>query len=171
MHIGVLTHNYPRFPGDFSGTFVEALCEELVAQDQQVTVWAPYDPAYSRPLEDDVTLRLYRYAWPERMHTPRLYAFHAIRPRTAVGNLLSKSIFLHQRHRYPHARGQANEARCAPRPLAAAQRLYRRCRQQTARHSAGRLRARFGRAGSGKKCAFPRHGTLHIRPGQPIDCQ
>ena len=24
MHIGVLTHNYPRFPGDFSGAFVEA---------------------------------------------------------------------------------------------------------------------------------------------------
>ncbi len=69
MHIGVLTHNYPRFRGDFSGTFVEALCEELVVQDQQVTVWAPYDPAYSRPLDDDVTLRLYRYAWPERLHT------------------------------------------------------------------------------------------------------
>ena len=48
MHIGVLTHNYPRFPGDFSGTFVEALCEEYVAQEQQVTVWAPYDPAYNR---------------------------------------------------------------------------------------------------------------------------
>ncbi|MEZ4612981.1 MAG: hypothetical protein R2851_12125 [Caldilineaceae bacterium] len=28
MHIGVLTHNYPRFAGDFSGTFVEALCED-----------------------------------------------------------------------------------------------------------------------------------------------
>lgn len=69
MHIGVLTHNYPRFPGDFSGTFVEALCEEFVTQDQQVTVWAPYDPTYSRPLDDDVTLRLYRYAWPERLHT------------------------------------------------------------------------------------------------------
>ncbi len=69
MHIGVLTHNYPRFRGDFSGTFVEALCEEFVAQDQQVTVWAPYDPAYDRPLDDKVTLRLYRYAWPERLHT------------------------------------------------------------------------------------------------------
>lgn len=68
MHIGALTHNYPRFPGDFSGTFVEALCEEFVVQDQQVTVFAPYDPAYSRPLDDDVSLRLYRYAWPERLH-------------------------------------------------------------------------------------------------------
>ena len=62
MHIGVLTHNYPRFPGDFSGVFVEALCEELAAQQQEVTVWAPYDPAYRRPLHGAVSLRLYRYA-------------------------------------------------------------------------------------------------------------
>ena len=46
MHIGVLTHNYPRFPGDFSGTFIEALCQELARQQQRVTIWAPYDPAY-----------------------------------------------------------------------------------------------------------------------------
>jgi len=68
MHIGVLTHNYPRFEGDFSGTFVEALCEELAAQGEQVTVWAPYDPAYQRPLEGKVALRLYRYAWPDTLH-------------------------------------------------------------------------------------------------------
>jgi len=68
MHIGVLTHNYPRFAGDFSGTFVEALCEELARQGQQVTVWAPYDPAYHRPLNGAVRLRLYRYAWPDSLH-------------------------------------------------------------------------------------------------------
>lgn len=50
MHIGVLTHNYPRFGGDFSGTFVEALCDELARQGHQVTIWAPYDQAYARPL-------------------------------------------------------------------------------------------------------------------------
>lgn len=48
MHIGVLTHNYPRFVGDFSGTFVEALCDELARQGHPVTVWAPHDPAYRR---------------------------------------------------------------------------------------------------------------------------
>lgn len=63
MHIGVLTHNYPRFPGDFSGTFVEALCEELVTQGQQVTVLAPWDAAYRRqPGDHRVRLELYRYA-------------------------------------------------------------------------------------------------------------
>jgi glycosyltransferase involved in cell wall biosynthesis len=33
-----------------------------------VTVWAPYDPAYQRPLEGKVALRLYRYAWPDALH-------------------------------------------------------------------------------------------------------
>lgn len=68
MHIGVLTHNYPRFAGDFSGTFVESLCQEFAAQGHAVTVWAPYDPAYARPLTHPVTLRLYRYAWPDSLH-------------------------------------------------------------------------------------------------------
>lgn len=77
MHIGVLTHNYPRFPGDFSGTFVEALCHEFANQQQQVTIWAPYDRAYqavatslaeSSTVTKPIDLRLYRYIWPERLH-------------------------------------------------------------------------------------------------------
>lgn len=76
MHIGVLTHNYPRFPGDFSGTFVEALCQEFANQGQQVTVWAPFDSAYAPtsgqlhnlPISNP-DLRLYRYAYPDRLHT------------------------------------------------------------------------------------------------------
>ncbi len=46
MKIGVLTHNYPRYRGDFSGRFVAALCEELAVQGHAVTVLAPWDPAY-----------------------------------------------------------------------------------------------------------------------------
>ena len=67
MHIGVLTHNYPRFAGDFSGTFVEALCAEFARQDQRVTVWTPHDPAFDRTLDGAVRLRPYRYAWPARL--------------------------------------------------------------------------------------------------------
>ncbi len=67
LRIGVLTHNYPRFPSDFSGVFVEALCEELARQGQDVTVYAPMDPAYRRPLDGRVRLQLYRYAWPARL--------------------------------------------------------------------------------------------------------
>jgi glycosyltransferase involved in cell wall biosynthesis len=63
MKIGVLTHNYPRYLGDFSGRFVEALSEELVAQGHQVTILAPWDATYARtPSDHRVALELYRYA-------------------------------------------------------------------------------------------------------------
>ncbi|HEY63638.1 MAG TPA: glycosyltransferase family 4 protein, partial [Caldilineae bacterium] len=94
MHIGVLTHNYPRFPGDFSGTFVEALCEELAAQGQRVTVLAPYDPAYRRPMDGRVRIRLYRYAWPDRLH--RLGYMRTMRSDLALNldaYLLSPALF------------------------------------------------------------------------------
>lgn len=94
MHIGVLTHNYPRFPGDFSGTFVEALCEELVHQHQEVTVWAPYDPAYRRSRNGTVNLRLYRYAWPDGLH--RLGYMRSMQSDLALrleSYLLSPSFF------------------------------------------------------------------------------
>jgi glycosyltransferase involved in cell wall biosynthesis len=73
MRIGVLTHNYPRFPGDFVGGFIEASCRELARQGHDVTAIAPYDPAFGRPLSESVgsgrvELRLYRYAWPARLH-------------------------------------------------------------------------------------------------------
>ncbi len=66
MHIAVLTHNYPRFPGDFSGSFVAALSSELARQDSRVSVLAPWDPAYDdrwlaqRDLQPN--LHLWRYA-------------------------------------------------------------------------------------------------------------
>lgn len=73
MRIGVLTHNYPRFQGDYVGSFIEASCRELARQGQQVTVLAPYDPAFDRPMREDlgegaIDLILYRYAWPRWLH-------------------------------------------------------------------------------------------------------
>jgi glycosyltransferase involved in cell wall biosynthesis len=77
MHIGVLTHNYPRFAGDFSGVFVRALCAEFARQEHAVTVWAPFDPAFEQAdgptrsvqaCAGTIDLRLYRYAWPDRLH-------------------------------------------------------------------------------------------------------
>lgn len=66
MRIGVLTHNYPRFGGDFSGYFIQQLCEELARQGDAVHVIAPDDPAYSAEVRagDNPRLHLYRYAWP-----------------------------------------------------------------------------------------------------------
>jgi glycosyltransferase involved in cell wall biosynthesis len=77
MHIAVLTHNYPRFPGDFSGSFVAALSDELARQGQRVSVLAPWDAAY-RPTPDasappgqssnQVELHLWRYAPRDAWH-------------------------------------------------------------------------------------------------------
>jgi glycosyltransferase involved in cell wall biosynthesis len=73
MRIGVLTHNYPRFPGDFVGGFIEAFCRELAREGHHVTAIAPYDAAFDRALSESVgsgrvDLRLYRYVWPTRLH-------------------------------------------------------------------------------------------------------
>lgn len=69
MRLGVLAHNYPRFPGDFSGHFVAALSEELARQSHDVTVIAPDDAGYAPVAAqgyDAVKLLRYRYAWPRR---------------------------------------------------------------------------------------------------------
>jgi glycosyltransferase involved in cell wall biosynthesis len=69
MRIGVLTHNYPRFAGDFAGHFIQQLCRELARQGEEVHVIAPDDPAYSAEgrTGNNPRLHLYRYAWPARI--------------------------------------------------------------------------------------------------------
>jgi glycosyltransferase involved in cell wall biosynthesis len=104
MKIGVLTHNYPRFPGDFSGRFIEALSEELVAQGHQVTVLAPWDPAYAPRMNNHrgsclsghrVQLVLYRYAPRPEWH--RLGYMRSMRADVAlrgINYLLAPGLFL-----------------------------------------------------------------------------
>ncbi|HRI57476.1 MAG TPA: hypothetical protein PK170_10310, partial [Anaerolineae bacterium] len=74
MHIAVLTHNYPRFAGDFSGSFVAALSDELARQGSRVSVLAPWDAAFDgrqRVQRDhQPQLQLWRYA--PRAHWHRL---------------------------------------------------------------------------------------------------
>ena len=77
MRLLVLTHNYPRFPGDFSGSFIQALCEALAAAGVAVTALTPYDPQFvrSRPesdAENPVQLLTYRYIFPDVFHLPRV---------------------------------------------------------------------------------------------------
>lgn len=95
MKIGVLTHNYPRFRGDFSGRFVEALSEELVKQGHEVTVLAPWDPAYARePSDHRVRFVLYRYApvasWHRLGYMRTMHADVALRRTTY---LLAPGLF------------------------------------------------------------------------------
>jgi glycosyltransferase involved in cell wall biosynthesis len=96
MKIGILTHNYPRFSGDFSGRFVEALSEELVTQGHDVTVIAPWDTAYARTAGDHrVRLLLYRYA--PRADWHRLGYMRTMRADLALRGgtyLLAPGLFL-----------------------------------------------------------------------------
>lgn len=69
LNVCVLTHNYPRFPGDISGTFIEALCEHLAAPGHSVHVLTPYDPRFAREKGDGrATLHTYRYIFPDSLH-------------------------------------------------------------------------------------------------------
>ncbi len=126
MHIGVLTHNYPRFKGDFSGTFVEALCEELVAQEQRVTVWAPFDTEYDaativRGRPTALSLRLAGTG-----PSTRLHAFHAVGPGVARQYLSTEPRVLRRRHPQGADRSTTRPSGYIARTLAIAQRFCRR---------------------------------------------
>lgn len=69
MRVLVLTHNLPRFAGDFSGTFIDALSRALVDAGAAVHVVAPHDADYDRALARPYGLTTYRYAWPASLQT------------------------------------------------------------------------------------------------------
>lgn len=69
MRVLLLTHNLPRFPGDFSGTFIDALATAMVEKGAEVRVLAPHDAAYGPAMERPYSLDLYRYAWPTSYET------------------------------------------------------------------------------------------------------
>ena len=73
MQISVLSHNYPRFAGDYSGHFVQSLCREWMQNGHQVDVLLPFDSAFNRPMRETsgngvINLHLYRYIWPPQFH-------------------------------------------------------------------------------------------------------
>lgn len=69
LRILELTHNLPRFPGDFSGSFIDALCQALVQLGGEVTVLAPHDRAYLSGMTRAYSLHTFRYAWPASLQT------------------------------------------------------------------------------------------------------
>ncbi len=67
MRIVFLTHNYPRFPGDVSGSFLATLARALVDQGAEVRVIAPSDGGETgSPTLDGIPVRRVRYAAPHR---------------------------------------------------------------------------------------------------------
>lgn len=69
MRVLVLSHNLPRFAGDFSGTFIDALCRATVEAGAEVDVVAPHDAAYDPSPSRPYALHTYRYAWPASLQT------------------------------------------------------------------------------------------------------
>ena len=110
MKIGVLTHNYPRFRGDFSGRFVEALSEELVTQGHDVTVLAPWDAAYARTPSDH---RVRAAALPlrpaRRLASARLHAHDARRCGLARRDLSARAGHVRSRARVRSCAGRRSE--------------------------------------------------------------
>jgi glycosyltransferase involved in cell wall biosynthesis len=63
MRILVLTHNYPRFPADPAGAFVERLARGAAEAGHEVLVLAPHAPGLSQGgTEAGLTLQRFRYA-------------------------------------------------------------------------------------------------------------
>ena len=63
MRVVFLTHNYPRWPGDLSGSFLATLATALVARGLEVRVVAPSDAGQGGEEEvDGVRVRRVRYA-------------------------------------------------------------------------------------------------------------
>jgi len=67
LRVVFLTHNFPRFPGDVSGTFLALLARALTARGVEVRVVAPADEGDTGPSElEGIPVRRVRYASPAR---------------------------------------------------------------------------------------------------------
>jgi len=68
MRVAVLAHSFPRFPGDTHGPFVQDLSEALARRGHEVWVLVPFDPELTEERDGPLTVRSFRYVWPDRLH-------------------------------------------------------------------------------------------------------
>ncbi len=61
----MITHNYPRFAGDFAGVFIALLAKRLLEFDIQPVILAPHDPGAAEYEESDGVL-IYRFRYAQR---------------------------------------------------------------------------------------------------------
>jgi glycosyltransferase involved in cell wall biosynthesis len=63
IRVLMLTHNYPRFPGDPSGVFLSLLAGSLLPHGIQTHILAPHDAgAADRERDGEITVHRFRYA-------------------------------------------------------------------------------------------------------------
>jgi glycosyltransferase involved in cell wall biosynthesis len=107
MRILVLSHNYPRHPGDPAGAFVARLAEAAQSRGDEVRVLAPHAaglPVLS--IESGVRVRRFRYA-PERFervaYRGDLHRQSPLSPVIALGVPLFLSAFARAAHEESNA--------------------------------------------------------------------
>jgi len=89
MRVLVVTHNYPRFPGDPAGAFVARLARAAQEQGNDVRVVAPHAPGLvDEQCDDGVQVRRFRYA-PDALervgYTGELHRRALVSPVLALG--------------------------------------------------------------------------------------
>ena len=62
MKILFLTHNYPRYEGDFSGVFLRVLAQRLQDEGMNISVLAPHDAGLAgQETIDGIEIHRFRY--------------------------------------------------------------------------------------------------------------
>jgi glycosyltransferase involved in cell wall biosynthesis len=89
LRILTITHNYPRFPGDPAGAFVQRIAAGAAAHGHQVEVVAPHAPGTAL-VEDTAGVRLHRFRYgPEPLervaYTGGLHQGALLSPLVALG--------------------------------------------------------------------------------------
>lgn len=91
MRVGLITHVYPRFPGDYKGVFVADLARFLAARGHQLTVITPLWPGAARTETMD-GVKVYRFPYWGWRRGRRLGALKGPSP-LALGSLLMSGIW------------------------------------------------------------------------------
>ena len=67
----VLTHNYPRYKGDYAGIFIQLLCNKLVSQGITPIVLAPHDKD-ALEYEESAGVKVYRFHYADTVEQQNL---------------------------------------------------------------------------------------------------
>jgi glycosyltransferase involved in cell wall biosynthesis len=106
----MITSSYPRYEGDFAGSFLGSLARSLVSLGHQIHVVAPYDPDTREMDHGGVAVHRFRYAPTDALclagHARSLYANERLKPIVPllmpayVASAALLALRLHRRERF-----------------------------------------------------------------------
>lgn len=69
MKIGMLASSFPRFEGDYAGSFLYHLARKLTEKGFELVIIAPFAPGYARfEIWDGMKIYRFPYFWPAKYH-------------------------------------------------------------------------------------------------------